>query len=49
MVKIDKKEIILNTNRDIALKEAYRVLKPGGKVMCLEFSKVENPFLKSLY
>ena len=22
-----------------ALKEAYRVLKPGGRFMCLEFSK----------
>jgi demethylmenaquinone methyltransferase / 2-methoxy-6-polyprenyl-1,4-benzoquinol methylase len=25
---------------DDALKEAYRVLKPGGRFMCLEFSKV---------
>lgn len=24
---------------DDALKEAYRVLKPGGRFMCLEFSK----------
>lgn len=23
-----------------ALKEAYRILKPGGRFMCLEFSKV---------
>ena len=23
-----------------ALKEAHRVLKPGGRFMCLEFSKV---------
>jgi demethylmenaquinone methyltransferase/2-methoxy-6-polyprenyl-1,4-benzoquinol methylase len=23
-----------------ALKEAYRVLKPGGRFLCLEFSKV---------
>jgi ubiquinone/menaquinone biosynthesis C-methylase UbiE len=27
------------------LKEAYRVLKPGGTFACLEFSKVENPLL----
>lgn len=25
------------------LKEAYRVLKPGGTFACLEFSRVENP------
>ena len=25
------------------LKEAYRVLKPGGVFACLEFSKVTNP------
>lgn len=27
------------------LKEAYRVLKPGGTFACLEFSKVTNPLL----
>ena len=32
-----------------ALKEAYRVLKPGGRFLCLEFSKVENEILKSFY
>ena len=31
------------------LKEAYRVLKPGGRFMCLEFSKIENEFLNFLY
>jgi demethylmenaquinone methyltransferase / 2-methoxy-6-polyprenyl-1,4-benzoquinol methylase len=36
-------------NIDIALKEAYRVLKPGGRFLCLEFSKVQNDFLNSLY
>ena len=30
------------TNRDQALKEAYRVLRPGGRFMCLEFSKINN-------
>lgn len=31
------------------LKEAYRILKPGGKFLCLEFSYIENPFLRKLY
>jgi 2-methoxy-6-polyprenyl-1,4-benzoquinol methylase len=31
------------THIDRVLKEAHRVLKPGGRFMCLEFSKVENP------
>lgn len=29
------------THIDKALKEAYRVLKPGGRFMCLEFSHIE--------
>lgn len=32
-----------------ALSEAYRVLKPGGRFMCLEFSHVQNPALKWVY
>ncbi len=31
------------------LKEAYRVLKTGGRFMCLEFSKIDNEFLNFLY
>ena len=31
------------------LKEAFRVLKPGGRFMCLEFSKIENELLNYLY
>ena len=31
------------------LKEAHRVLKPGGRFMCLEFSKINNEFLNLLY
>jgi demethylmenaquinone methyltransferase/2-methoxy-6-polyprenyl-1,4-benzoquinol methylase len=31
------------------LEEAYRVLKPGGRFFCLEFSKVENEILNFLY
>lgn len=34
---------------DKALKEAFRVLKPGGRFMCLEFSEVEMPILDKLY
>ena len=37
------------TNRDKALKEIFRILKPGGRFICLEFSKVENDILKKLY
>lgn len=32
-----------------ALSEFYRVLKPGGKFVCLEFSHIDNPFLAKLY
>ena len=28
------------------INEAYRVLKPGGRFMCLEFSQVTNPLLR---
>ena len=31
------------------MKEAYRVLKPGGKFLCLEFSHIETPILEPLY
>jgi len=31
------------------LKEAYRVLKPGGRFMCLEFSKIDNELINFLY
>ena len=37
------------TDIDQCLKEAYRVLKPGGRFFCLEFSKVENKILNLLY
>ena len=36
-------------NIDNALKEAYRVLKPGGRFLCLEFSKVKNEVLNKFY
>lgn len=37
------------THRDKALAEAYRVLKPGGRFLCLEFSHVADPILEKLY
>ena len=36
-------------NVNIVLDEAFRVLKPGGKFMCLEFSKVKIDILNKLY
>tara|TARA_Y100000590_G_C15645822_1_gene986820 strand:- start:890 stop:1594 length:705 start_codon:yes stop_codon:yes gene_type:complete len=36
-------------NIDSSLKEAHRVLKPGGRFMCLEFSKIENEILNKFY
>lgn len=35
--------------RDRALAEAYRVLKRGGRFLCLEFSQVDMPVLDRLY
>ncbi len=37
------------TNKQQALNEMHRVLKPGGKTLVLEFSKVNNTLLKQLY
>jgi demethylmenaquinone methyltransferase/2-methoxy-6-polyprenyl-1,4-benzoquinol methylase len=37
------------THLEPALAEAYRVLKPGGRFLCLEFSSVEMPLLDTLY
>jgi demethylmenaquinone methyltransferase / 2-methoxy-6-polyprenyl-1,4-benzoquinol methylase len=37
------------THIDRALKEAYRVLKLGGRFLCLEFAHVDVPLLDRLY
>lgn len=34
---------------DVALAEAFRVLKPGGRFLCLEFSEVDLPLLDRAY
>ena len=34
---------------DVALREFHRVLRPGGRFLCLEFSTVDVPVLDKLY
>ena len=34
---------------NLSLKEALRVLKPGGRFMCLEFSKIDNEIINLIY
>jgi len=36
-------------NLNKALSEAHRVLKPGGRFLCLEFSKIQNFGLELIY
>ena len=36
-------------NINKTLSEAYRVLKPGGRFLCLEFSKIQNSNLSFIY
>jgi len=38
---------VSDINRTI--KEAFRVLKPGGRFMCLEFSKIDNELINLFY
>ena len=37
------------SNIDMAIKEAQRVLKYGGRIICLEFSKIDNEILNKFY
>ena len=37
------------TDRQTALNESYRILKPGGRFLCLEFSQVQSQPLAKLY
>ena len=37
------------SNVNLALKESKRVLKSGGRFLCLEFSKVNNEILAKIY
>ncbi len=41
----------LRNTKDLnkSLSEAYRVLKPGGRFLCLEFSKIQNTTLEIIY
>ena len=41
----------LRNTKDLnkAIAEAYRVLKPGGRYLCLEFSKIQNSNLNFIY
>src|SRR6187397_1861380 len=34
---------------DVALRECFRALKPGGRFLCLEFSSVDVPGIDKLY
>ncbi len=37
------------TDKNSALRSMLRVLKPGGRLLILEFSKVRNPVVKKMY
>ncbi|EYE95030.1 class I SAM-dependent methyltransferase [Aspergillus ruber CBS 135680] len=37
------------TDKQAALNEAFRVLKPGGVFACMEFSKVDNELFNAIY
>merc|ERR1711991_734824 len=49
MIKKGKEKLNKYKNLNKALEEAYRVLKPGGRFLCLEFSKIQNLGLNLIY
>ena len=42
-------DYVIQKNLNKAISEAYRVLKPGGRYLCLEFSKIQNSNLDFIY
>ena len=44
-----QQDLSLTPAGDLALQEAWRVLRPGGRFLCLEFSTVDVPGLDRLY
>jgi ubiquinone/menaquinone biosynthesis C-methylase UbiE len=40
---------LLSLSAQAAIREAYRVLKKGGRMLILEFSHVQNPLLGQVY
>ena len=49
MMKFYDKNGINVSDINKTLKEAFRVLRPGGRFMCLEFSKIDNDAISFLY
>ncbi|SVB85594.1 uncharacterized protein METZ01_LOCUS238448, partial [marine metagenome] len=37
------------TEKDVVLREICRVLRPGGRFLCLEFSRIDLPGLEPIY
>jgi len=48
-VVFSKDALLHVPDKDALFAEIFRVLKPGGRFLCLEFSSVEVPLLDTLY
>ena len=44
-----KNTLLWEIHRAKSLKEVFRILKPGGKFFCLEFSQINSPLLRKLF